>query len=209
VLHMATQTLLPTRLELQWYKGTLMARLPEIEKILEMFRESSYKGRTLAFKPNEIGLEDFPRIHRIFPFGCPVEYQGKAYSMKGINAHTHKHETDPLFNSVCFNPMYGAGKPLNDDGSPSDTMIHEYAHVITFYYFTDEDLKNNTYEELQAKAHSNAFYEALVKLGRPDLYWGYLGHYDLSSDYSKSRLRPLVDTLKFNRLTNYSCVSRR
>lgn len=42
-------------------------------------------------------------------------------------AHAHNHPKDKMFGSICF---LSARRLYNPDGSPSNTLKHELAHII-------------------------------------------------------------------------------
>jgi hypothetical protein len=130
-----------------------------------------------GYTPKELGLP-LPKISRIFTEGCPFTEKLKInmFADRKIIAHTHKYIDEPeMWNVVCFNPDREA-RPTNPDGTPSDTMMHEYAHVIGYHYLTKADLPIEV-DDLEARTHTNFFYDALKKLNRTDLYLPYVKYY--------------------------------
>lgn len=74
--------------------------------------------------------------------GSKDHHHSESY-MQG--AHTHMCPKDPLFKVVCF---VNKDWLLNSDGTPSEGLMHELAHVATADYLTDSKClgKDNAHE---------------------------------------------------------------
>lgn len=139
-----------------------------------------FKKYILGYKPHELGIDNMPEIDRVFLDDCGGDQHHYDGDIKfGFIAHTHSCVLDPIHNSICLSRSC----LRNSDGTISDAVWHEYAHVISelppnlFLGHTDTfpgtHLVNSKFAkselEVQDFLHGEAFKKALDKIGRPDL----------------------------------------
>lgn len=118
--------------------------------------------QTGQYTAKELGLP-FPKARTIFVGYCGDSNSGFVTASEG--AHTHKGIEDPLFNSICVrynDHLY------NSDGSISELMWHEYAHVEDRRYGSKDDHIED-YEALQEIGHGWSFVQACERIGHPEV----------------------------------------
>lgn len=117
------------------------------------------------YSPEQLGLP-FPKVYAIFVGYCGG---GDAFSLFE-GGHTHKKITDNFFNSICI--QFGSNI-YNSDGSISELMWHEYAHVEDRFYIdptTDVEFYNfKESEDIQKIAHNWHFVQACERIGHPEV----------------------------------------
>lgn len=85
------------------------------------------KGWTTTKK---LGIE-FQEIVLIFIGDCGSKdehYNTQAINTFAGGAHTHLCPDDPLYKAICVSDKKYL---LNSDGTPSELLVHELAHVVT------------------------------------------------------------------------------
>lgn len=153
-----------------------------------------------GYKPKELGLDEFSECKMIFLDECigkiekdplhttPVGFSSFQF---GPIAHAHLCKLEKHYKSICI-----PNKALRDKyGNVSDITTHEYGHIITEFpkeatykhvgaqhAFSVGSLKISGDMEWNRYAHGPIFYEAMTKLGRPDLAKEYIeGSYILEN----------------------------
>lgn len=147
--------------------------------------QEKYSHPLGGYSAQELGL-DLPQVNRLYIDGtCGGDDFHRDNATVGLyNGHTHMCPFEDRYKSICIIEKY----LRNSDGTMSNMLIHEYAHVLQepLVKFIGHGpvrnshvikkvgwrgrLKDAHQSDWNDEQHGKSFLVALQKLGRPDLW---------------------------------------
>ena len=155
--------------------ATLMPLKESSQKKCLLQPNSFYLSRGIEGGPPEKYDIPYKEIKWIYIGKCAGEHETHHYGNLGrdILAHTHKCNNDPLYNVICLSYTSLYLRKIN--GDISDTMVHEYGHILQ-KGIGCEWSKNYNDNELQKIFHGYEWQKIMIDiLQRPDI--AFSAHY--------------------------------
>jgi hypothetical protein len=128
-----------------------------------------------SYTPKELDIP-FPEITSINIGVCPG-YKTHYMEVTPWSAHTHQCKRDRYYKSIC---VYDKKHLFNSDGSISDILWHEYAHVLDANYFGPlvvncdvrgmHEIEFPTSDERanwESTGHGASWESIMIKFGKP------------------------------------------